>query len=211
MISVPINLDSLSCRICFEGNLSFSDSELIQPCKCTGSIGYVHERCLKKSIIYRSLQVQNSNNCEICLSEYTMVLRIDKSIKLWRDTPEDKTWMLVFYALFFILIGVLLMMWRIAGTVFLDDRIVEQDEAQITRVRRLRCLFAWLILVVTLLFGGLVGIFLNTFLKYQISWKILDKYRNSTFSNDDHIDSSTLIRAVKILYEQKEKEAELFT
>lgn len=32
-----------SCRICFE---SENEEKLIQPCKCKGTIGYVHRTCL---------------------------------------------------------------------------------------------------------------------------------------------------------------------
>lgn len=33
------------CRICYEGDHEYN--ELIHPCKCTGSVRFVHEECLK--------------------------------------------------------------------------------------------------------------------------------------------------------------------
>ena len=55
----------MTCRICIDED----DLEnLIQPCHCTGSTAYVHEKCLMKW-----LTVSNRTNCEICKFEYETV------------------------------------------------------------------------------------------------------------------------------------------
>lgn len=45
-INLPVEkIDENICRICLEGeNL---EKVLISPCKCSGSMKYVHEECLK--------------------------------------------------------------------------------------------------------------------------------------------------------------------
>ena len=48
------------CRICYE-----NDSKLIYPCKCSGSIKWIHESCLKKWI-----ETSNKNICPQCKYEY---------------------------------------------------------------------------------------------------------------------------------------------
>jgi len=55
----------MNCRICFEGN---EEQPLLQPCKCTGSIGHIHESCLMTW-----LTVKQSNSCELCKSPYQTV------------------------------------------------------------------------------------------------------------------------------------------
>ncbi len=54
------------CRICLE--YSFL-SELIFPCKCNGSIKFVHELCLNKWR-YKSINISSYYNCDQCKYSY---------------------------------------------------------------------------------------------------------------------------------------------
>jgi hypothetical protein len=71
-----------SCRICF---LSDSDENdpLLTPCKCTGSMSYIHYKCLKQCIQMKTTKKPNGSyvcflwknyECEICLQEYPKYL-----------------------------------------------------------------------------------------------------------------------------------------
>ncbi|EDW05952.1 E3 ubiquitin-protein ligase MARCHF11 isoform X2 [Drosophila mojavensis] len=69
----PANQDSVhsanefgnSCRIC---RWHRSDMEIINcPCKCKGSVGYIHLKCLKRWIMHR-----RDNRCEICNAPYNI-------------------------------------------------------------------------------------------------------------------------------------------
>jgi hypothetical protein len=51
----------MSCRICFE-----SQEPLYSPCRCDGSIKYIHEECLLKWVL-----VTNRSACELCKERYT--------------------------------------------------------------------------------------------------------------------------------------------
>ena len=51
------------CRICH--NIGTKNDPLLHPCKCSGSIKYIHERCL-----FEWLKHQSSNRCEICHFEF---------------------------------------------------------------------------------------------------------------------------------------------
>ncbi|XP_030245149.1 E3 ubiquitin-protein ligase MARCH7, partial [Drosophila navojoa] len=54
-----------SCRIC---RWHRSDMEIINcPCKCKGSVGYIHLKCLKRWIMHR-----RDNRCEICHAPYNI-------------------------------------------------------------------------------------------------------------------------------------------
>ena len=72
------------CRICLSSS-SLDYNPLISPCKCTGSIKYIHVECLKKSID-STLSTKIINNtyyyfyskglcCEICLKKYPTIVK----------------------------------------------------------------------------------------------------------------------------------------
>lgn len=56
-----------SCRICYEINSS-EINPLITPCKCDGSLKYIHYNCLNKWLLARIHN--NKYKCEICNGEY---------------------------------------------------------------------------------------------------------------------------------------------
>ena len=67
------NLEIITCRICLEEIYEerISDSELITPCSCSGTLKYVHEKCINTWI---DTKVENDEegdiedfiNCELC-------------------------------------------------------------------------------------------------------------------------------------------------
>ena len=57
------------CRICYDSEQS--DNKLIFPCKCKGTIKYVHEKCLHKWI-----HISNQNTCPQCKYEYEIHKKI---------------------------------------------------------------------------------------------------------------------------------------
>ena len=56
------------CRICQE---TTETDLLIKPCKCAGSIKYVHEVCLKTWILSRHIELGKAK-CELCSSSFPM-------------------------------------------------------------------------------------------------------------------------------------------
>lgn len=53
------------CRICYENNKN--DSDMISPCKCKGTMKWVHSRCLEKW-----LKISNKKKCGSCKYTYKM-------------------------------------------------------------------------------------------------------------------------------------------
>jgi hypothetical protein len=71
------------CKICFRTDSDIQDP-LISPCKCAGSMGYIHYKCLKQCINMKINTKVGDNymcyiwknfECEICLSEYPKVIK----------------------------------------------------------------------------------------------------------------------------------------
>lgn len=60
------------CRVCLEGYIESTD-QLIAPCKCIGSIKFIHLECLKKS-----LESMMKTKCEICNEPYYFKLIFKK-------------------------------------------------------------------------------------------------------------------------------------
>ena len=71
------------CRLCYQEESTILDP-LLCPCKCKGSMKYIHFSCLKKSIMQK-IQIKNekyfdlyffkSYNCEICLETYPKYIK----------------------------------------------------------------------------------------------------------------------------------------
>lgn len=62
---VKSEFNNLLCRICYDDDNTDKDNQLCYPCKCDGSIKWIHQECLKQSI-----EISKSNKCAICKYEY---------------------------------------------------------------------------------------------------------------------------------------------
>ncbi|XP_076397861.1 E3 ubiquitin-protein ligase MARCHF3 isoform X1 [Megachile rotundata] len=54
--------EEIQCRICYDSNQQLP---IIYPCKCKGTMGAIHLKCLE-----RWLEESNRNNCELCGHRY---------------------------------------------------------------------------------------------------------------------------------------------
>ena len=77
-----------TCRICFLSS-SNENNPLISPCKCSGSMKYIHYICLKKCIETKIIKKTEQNfksyswksfSCEICKAEYPKYIKIKESL-----------------------------------------------------------------------------------------------------------------------------------
>jgi len=59
------------CKICFENTETKTSGNLINPCKCTGTVRYIHEECLKTWQVSQNKDIKNAQ-CELCHSNYSM-------------------------------------------------------------------------------------------------------------------------------------------
>ena len=58
------------CRIC-HCNETESQSELMSPCACAGSLKYVHQTCLQQWV-----KSANTKSCELCKYEFEMSTKV---------------------------------------------------------------------------------------------------------------------------------------
>ena len=76
------------CRFCW-GPESCIDNPLIVPCKCSGSVGFIHYDCLK-NWLGSKLQKKETNEltslfwktfeCEICKSAYPYLFKVNQKV-----------------------------------------------------------------------------------------------------------------------------------
>lgn len=69
------------CRICHEGDQS--DNQLITPCHCTGSVSYLHRKCLE-----HWLETAKMTSCELCGYQFHIVMRT-KPFRQWLCNPLE--------------------------------------------------------------------------------------------------------------------------
>ena len=76
------------CRICYMSN-SDIENPLVSPCKCNGSMKFIHFKCLKHSIevnLTKKIEqhfkyyIWKNYSCEICKEEYPKYLKIKDSL-----------------------------------------------------------------------------------------------------------------------------------
>jgi hypothetical protein len=65
------------CRICFEAQAD--DNLLITPCKCTGSVKFIHEECLKAWLLSKQTDLKTVT-CELCLAKFSMNFKFELKI-----------------------------------------------------------------------------------------------------------------------------------
>lgn len=80
-----VDIQTNVCRICY-GNEE--EERLLAPCKCSGSVQYIHESCLLTWL--RS----SANHCELCKLQY----QFQRKFKLSKDVCV-KTFSFVFLSL----------------------------------------------------------------------------------------------------------------
>ena len=83
-----ITINNYSCKICF-GRDSDLNNPLLTPCKCSGSMSYIHYKCLKECVNVKTSKKEfetyiffNWKNfeCEICLTEYPKIIKYKNNI-----------------------------------------------------------------------------------------------------------------------------------
>jgi hypothetical protein len=82
----PNDPDSKDCRICLE-----SDSQLIRACRCRGTVGHVHEHCLREWIERKAkvpAQGRKPIECEICHCPFNYERRVFRSCE-WEHFLEE--------------------------------------------------------------------------------------------------------------------------
>ena len=107
------------CRICMEPNSR--DMPLISPCKCAGSVKYIHEECLKTWLISQEGDI-DEGQCELCKTSFLMEFKIGR-----KCTPKESVkngWTQILYLP--VLTGVMLMLFLVIF--LLADRYINVSQ-----------------------------------------------------------------------------------
>lgn len=94
------------CRICHcEGD---DECPLIMPCRCTGSLGFVHQACLNQWI-----KSSDTRCCELCKFDFIMETKL-KPLSKWEKLQMSKSEMRkIFCSVLFHLIAIVCMLWSV--------------------------------------------------------------------------------------------------
>lgn len=96
-LSIPNERESGACKICFS-NEADSSNPLISPCKCAGSMKYIHLECLRSWLKSRMVSRNTDNcvtfswksiDCEICKSSIPFTLEGSGSEILSIQKPKS--------------------------------------------------------------------------------------------------------------------------
>ncbi len=91
-------IEKINCRLCYQEEYDL-DNPLLCPCKCKGSMKYIHYSCLKKSI-EQKIHIKKEDNydmyifrhyfCEICHQTYPKYIKYKGNIYPLVDINYDK-------------------------------------------------------------------------------------------------------------------------
>ncbi|XP_034180415.1 E3 ubiquitin-protein ligase MARCHF8 isoform X2 [Osmia lignaria lignaria] len=81
-----VSVGSSVCRIC---HTNTSKEPLISPCRCKGSLAYVHLACLE-----RWLNQSSRSYCELCRYHFNVIetprYRLPESLRIWITHPRNR-------------------------------------------------------------------------------------------------------------------------
>ncbi|XP_054634442.1 E3 ubiquitin-protein ligase MARCHF7 isoform X2 [Dunckerocampus dactyliophorus] len=94
------------CRICHcEGD---EECPLIMPCRCTGSLSFVHHACL-----YQWIKSSDTRCCELCKFDFIMETKL-KPLRKWEKLHMSKSERRkIFCSVLFHLIAIVCMLWSV--------------------------------------------------------------------------------------------------
>ncbi|OMJ83611.1 hypothetical protein SteCoe_15399 [Stentor coeruleus] len=104
-LTLSMDDEEKTCRICLESELLHN---FIRPCRCSGTVKFVHEECLKTWLASLGKELEGSK-CELCHTKYIMKFIIRR-----RCLPRDSCKNGAAHCLFIpILVAVMLMLFLI--------------------------------------------------------------------------------------------------
>ncbi|XP_029356947.1 E3 ubiquitin-protein ligase MARCH8 [Echeneis naucrates] len=152
------------CRICHcEGD---DECPLIMPCRCTGSLSFVHQACLNQWI-----KSSDTRCCELCKFDFVMEMKL-KPLRKWERLHMSKSERRkIFCSVLFHLIAIVCMLWSVYVLV---KRTVE--EIRIGKNGVLEWPFWTKLIVVAIGFtGGLIFMYIQCKVYLQL-WRRLKAF-----------------------------------
>lgn len=177
----PENLSDFACRICFEPQSD--DQQLISPCKCNGSMKYIHEECLKIWLISQDKDLSESE-CDVCKTKFLM-----KTIVATKCTCKNY-WneclgMFIFPVLLVLMSSILMVI-----LLFLVQGIQNHESSAGEQTYLILLVFACFIIIVIIFVIFVKSIRRGCFSTEMISWTIesqtFEEHLEDTIEHNNH-------------------------
>uniref|UniRef100_A0A672ZQZ2 Uncharacterized protein n=1 Tax=Sphaeramia orbicularis TaxID=375764 RepID=A0A672ZQZ2_9TELE len=164
------------CRICHcEGD---EECPLIMPCRCTGSLSFVHQSCLNQWI-----KSSDTRCCELCKFDFIMETKL-KPLRNWEKLHLSKSERRkIFCSVMFHLIAIACMLWSVYILIKRtaeEVRLGKNGQYFHTSLLTCRCVLEWpfwtkLIVVAIGFTGGLIFMYIQCKVYLQL-WRRLKAF-----------------------------------
>ena len=145
-IFLNLDTDEKSCRICLETDEI--NNHFIHPCKCSGSIKHVHEKCLKQWLITLGKDLELSK-CELCNTKFSMSFKLTRRC-LPKESFKNNNGHCLFIPILLIVISMLFLIVYLLTQKYLSNNISNNQKAY-TIVIIILCLSAEIAMVCLLI------------------------------------------------------------
>jgi hypothetical protein len=134
------------CRICMD--FDSKDNPLITPCKCSGSVKYIHEECLKTWLVSQDVDI-DKGECELCKTPFSMEFKIGRRCSIKESLSNGWSHFIYLPVLFAVMIMLFLVIYLLAERyININQREDEQGYTIALMVTCGICGFVLLLLIV---------------------------------------------------------------
>jgi len=152
-----------ACRICYEHELE--GNELLHPCKCSGSVRYIHEECLKAWLVSRDYSL-DKGECELCHTRFKMKFTIVSECSLTKGCREKST-MCVFVPLLFLVMAMLGGIVYVLSAYYLAEAKSSEEQGYASALIFI-CVFAAFVLCALITYASKQSCIINSLQDWQI-------------------------------------------
>lgn len=171
----PSQITEILCRVCFEAE---SDShKLISPCKCSGSMKYIHEECLKIWLLSQDKDL-NISECDVCKAKFIMKI-ITVTQCTCKNYWKECLGMFIFPILLILMSSILMVM-----LLFLIQGIKSKKSSADEQTYLILLVIACTIIIVILLIIFIKKIKRDCYSSKIVSWRI------ESVSNEDLLEET---------------------
>ena len=152
-----------TCRICYDTEKE--NNLLINPCRCTGSVKYVHEECLKTWLLSTNEDL-NNRACELCHTSFQMEYKIISYFSL-REICDETIGTCMFIPILMSILALIVVIIYFLAVKY-EDPDTGKDDKVYSLALMAGCSFAGGIMMIILAY-----IIKSTFIKSRMEdWRI---------------------------------------
>ena len=174
------------CRICFDPEST--EHKLISPCKCTGSMRFIHEDCLKIWLLSKDKDL-TSSECDICKFKFLMTINLATKCTC-KNFWNECLGMFIFPILIILMVSILLVI-----LLFLIQGIENKTSSTGEKTYLILLLIACAVIVTIICVVFVKSIKRGCFSSEMIGWSIESIAHEETveFTVEQHVSNQTMI------------------